>query len=291
MDIRRTLDEVCTVHEFEPDLRTVFVEGASDKAFIDWYVWASSIENLAVLSIETVEIDDSLVLKHGLCTGSNRSRVLALAGEIAERCPDGRMGVLCLVDRDFEDYRPCALPGTYVAFTDCNSIELYAFNASCIRKFVTISLGGLRIGVEALVPLMTAVLTEIYAIRLANERLSWGMQWIPFAPTYVSVVPPEVTFRKDAFIRAYLQKNNRWAERDTFTAEVEAATLVLSRDPSRRIRGHDLAELLAHVIRKTSCPRRYSDSTTLERALLSSVERCDLERMPLFQRLAGMSPL
>lgn len=290
MDIRRTLNEVCTAHKFEPDLRTVFVEGASDKAFIDWYVWASSIENLAVLSIETVEIDDDLVLKHGLSAGSNRSRVLALAGEIAERCPDGRMGVLCLVDRDFEDYRPCALPGTYVAFTDCNSIELYAFNVSCLRKFMTIGLGGLRIGVEALVPLMTNVLTDIYAIRLANELLGWGMQWIPFVPTYVDVVPPEIIFRKDAFIRAYLQKNDRWAERDAFTAKVAAATAGLSGDPSRRIRGHDLAELLAHIIRKMSCPHRYS-ATMLERALLSSVERCDLEKMPLFQRLAGMSPL
>jgi len=38
MDLRRTVDEVFTAHEFYPELRTVYVEGGSDKAFIDWYV-------------------------------------------------------------------------------------------------------------------------------------------------------------------------------------------------------------------------------------------------------------
>ena len=289
MDVRRTVDEVLTAHELYPELRTVYVEGGSDKAFIDWYVWASRIDNLAVLPIDTIDVDDALVQKHGLTAGSNRSRVLALAAELAERQPDGEVGLLCIADRDFEDYRPCGVCDTYMAFTDYNALELYAFNDGCMRKFVAIGLGGLRIGTDTLLTSLAQILGEVYAIRLANERLGWCMEWLSFAPRYVVVEPPSITLRRDQFIRAYLLKNNRWESRKEFAECLQAASADLLKDPGRRMRGHDLADLLSHVIRKASCPSKYTDSPTLERALMAAIERCQLDEMPLFERLVGLA--
>ena len=234
-------------------------------------------------------LDDSLVQKHGLTAGSNRSRVLALAAEIAERQPDGEVGLLCIADRDFEDYRPCGVSDTYVAFTDCNALELYAFNDGCMRKFVSIGLGGLRIGTDALLSQVTQILGEVYAIRLANERLGWCMEWLPFVPRYVVVEPPSISFKREQFIRAYLQKNSRWEAREEFAQCVQTASADLLKDPGRRMRGHDLPELLSHVTRKASCPSKYTDWTTLERALMATVERCELDGMPLFERLVGLA--
>jgi hypothetical protein len=290
MDVARTLDEVCAAHEYEPKLKTVFVEGPSDKAFIDWYLWTREPNYVAVLPIDTVDIPDEMLLKHGLPRGSNRSRVLALASELAERCPDGTVGMLCLADRDFEDYRPSGTPETYAAFTDCNSLELYAFNSESIRKFGMVALGGLRVGADELMPLMSEVLRQVYAIRLANELLGWGMQWIPFASSkYVWIEGSTITFKRQAFVKAYLLKNVRWSDREVFGAELDDVSMRLSSDSGRTIRGHDVAELLLYVIKKTSCTSKFGDSNTLERALLASVERRALEKAPLFQRIGAMA--
>jgi len=289
MNVRRTLDEVCTIHEFEPDMRTVFVEGAADEAFVDWFLWAGGLKSVAVRSIDTVNVPDEVLSKHGLPTGSDRSRVLALANELAERSPQGDLHVLCLVDRDFEDYRASVVRETYAAFTDCNSLELYAFTPSNMRKFVAIALGGLRVPSTELLPLLVGVLEQVYVLRLANELLDWRMQWIPFVPRYVTVQGACITFRRDAFIRAYLQKNDRWADRQVYLEKLQHSEGLLSKDATRRIRGHDLARLLAHVMRQMSCARKYADPTTLERSLLAAVERSALEGQPLFRRIVAVA--
>lgn len=289
MDVRRTLDEVCTIYEFEPGLKDLFVEGDTDKDFIEWYVWAAGLGSVAVYTIETVDIQDEVLLKHGLPTGSNRSRVLALAGELAARHPEGDLRVLCLADRDFEDYQPSGIDDAYVVFTDCNSLELYGFTPANLRKFTTVALGGLRVPSQILMALLLDVLQQLFALRLANQLLGWGMEWIPFAPKYIDVQGAQVMLRRDAFIRAYLQKGNRWHDRLEFMSTLDDVATTLSAEDTRRIRGHDFCELLMCVMRKMSCSRRYTDRATLEGALMAAIEHRDLEELPFFRRISSIA--
>ncbi len=285
MNIRRTLDELSALYRLEPNLKDLFVEGYSDKVFIEWYLRDITPHSVSVYPIDLVDVPDEVLTKHGLSTG-NRSRLLALSCELTEnfQC---RLKILCVVDRDFEDYRPTIAYNSYVIFTDCNSLELYAFTPKTMEKFAAVALGGFRMPVPDLMAVLTGVLEQVYSVRLANELLVWGMEWIPFT-RYVDIKGTRVSFRKEDFLRAYLQKNNKWSKRVEFLDKVNEVLGLLSEDPGRKIRGHDLVELLMHVIRQSRCNRGFSDEPTLAGSLMATLERIDLEGSPLFQRMRAL---
>lgn len=208
MDLKRTLEEVNALYSLEPEVRGIFVEGPGDKCFLDWYLHRKGITNVSVYQIDLIDIRDEILARYALPTGSNRSRVIALSCELASRQPEQRR-VMCVVDRDYEDYCPICKSNPYLAFTDGNSLELYALRPTVVEKFLLVALGGFPLSVNSFIAQVGGILEQVFAIRLANERLQWGMTWVPFAE-YVEINCGNIAFKENEFVRAYLQKNKKW---------------------------------------------------------------------------------
>src|SRR5882724_3058764 len=141
MDEKRTLEEVAAIYNLEPQLKDIFVEADSDRFFLEWFLDRKGVFAVTVYAIDLIDIPDEILRKYNLPSHSNRSRVVALSCELATRCLHS-LKVLCVVDRDFEDYAPTVSGGAYLAFTDHNSIDLYAFTPEVITKFILVTLGG-----------------------------------------------------------------------------------------------------------------------------------------------------
>ena len=212
--------------------------------------------------------------------------MLALSAELYATFPD-KVNVLCIADRDFDDQLPRMKPPPLLQFTDGNSMECYALNDTCFRKFSFVVLGDPDLTLLDSMDSIRTVLRRIYTIRLANEMLSWGMEGLPFT-RYVSVMGTRIAFDEDRFIRAYLQKNNRWGDKNIFRQAIESCSGMLSNDPQKATRGHDISELLLHILRKLSPKRRFGNAETVEGALLGTLESDDLRKTTLFQRIAGI---
>ncbi len=135
--------------------------------------------------------------------------------------------------------------------------------------------------------MLDAILRRVYLLRLANEILGWGMEWIPFT-RYVTARGCSVRFDEERFSRAYLQKNRRWADRDEFNKQVREAERLLSLERGRQVRGHDLGELLLFVIRTMRRDRKYGNRETVEGSLMATIERKDIDRTPCFQRIQAL---
>src|SRR5579864_1670651 len=137
---RREIDELVALHEREPSLREVFVEGLTDSRFIEWFLGENGIKQIPVLDIATVEVPTELVLQGGLEDG-NRGRVITLA-EVLAKHETARSKVTCIVDADLDWFmgtnRDCAT----LLETDFTSIELYAFNEQAIGKVLKLVLQG-----------------------------------------------------------------------------------------------------------------------------------------------------
>jgi hypothetical protein len=232
----RSIHALVALYELEPTVRDLYVEGESDKRLLEWFLQERGIEKAEVYPASLIEVSASLLAKHGLDNGSNRAKIIALSAELAESVPKPSQ-VRCIVDRDFEEYIPIGINNSILLLTDYNSMELYLFNRKTVNKFIKIVLGGLRLGSEDLLESAGKVLEAIYVFRLANQKLAWNMQWIPFT-RYVDV-GDSLSFRSEAFVSAYLQKNNRWSERDLFQGAVAKLKVQLCDDPRLRIRGHD----------------------------------------------------
>lgn len=282
MELRRTLEELHTLYDLEPELRDLYVEGTSDTCFFRWYLSSSGVTGIGVYPVDVLDIPAAVVSKHSLPEGSNKGRLIALSYELADSPASGR--VMCIADRDFDASCGHTHTNACLSWTDGNCLELYALSPTVFRKFVLVALGGFAVSAEQLLSQCIAVLERIYAMRSANEVLKWGMSWVPFR-RYVTVAGSSIQLREEALTRAYLQKNGRWPDREFFIAKVGEIVASLDDDPMRKTRGHDLSELLYTIVNQLCKEKRFGNPETLESCLLATVEVSELGTHELFKTL------
>ena len=286
MDINKKLDELIVLYRLEPSLKDIYVEGINDKNLIEWVLSAHNIKDIRVYSIDGVEVNDDILKRHGLNKGSNRSKVLALSAELAQSLPVTRK-IVCIADRDQEDYLPSNLGNCFLEFTDYNSIELYLLKSSVIRKFISLVLGGFPISEDRLIAQAIPILEDLYILRLAGQVLNWNMEWIPFTKKYVKITE-EFSFDRERFQKAYLLKNGKWHRKAVFEAKVEKLRSMLKDDFRLRLRGHDLMELLYYVVKKRKTSRKFGDVDTFRGAFMGCLELSELSSERLFQRILAL---
>ncbi len=286
MDLKRTLEEVYTLYGLEPGLRDIFVEGTGDKFFFDWYLRRKEITNVSVYPIELIDISDEILAKYALPTASNRSRIIALSFELTNRLAVGHR-VMCIADRDYEDYCPTCENNPYLFWTDGNSLEVYALTPTVMEKFLFVALAGFPLSVESFIRQVVGILEQVFAIRLANERLRWGMTWIPFEG-YIEVSSANIRFKEKEFVRAYLSKNSKSSQRQHFEKTVGEIKSSLFPNAWRKIRGHDLASLILVIVRKLRRERQFGNVETLEGCLMTAIESNDLEGHSLFRSIDSL---
>lgn len=287
MDINKKLDELIVLYRLEPDLKDIYVEGINDENLIEWVLSAHNIKDIRVYSIDGVEVNDDILKRHGLNKGSNRSKVLALSAELAQSL-SVKCKIICIADRDQEDYLPSGLDNCYLEFTDYNSIELYLLKSSTIRKFISLVLGGFPISEDRLLTQVIPILEDLYVLRLANQALGWNMEWIPFTNTKYLKITEEFYFNRENFQKAYLLKNRKWSRRAIFEAKIEELRSMLKDDPRLRLRGHDLMELLYYAVKKRKTSRKFGDVHTFRGAFMGCLELSELSDERLFQRILAL---
>ena len=111
------------------------------------------------------------------------------------------------------------------------------------------------------------------------------MSWVSLSKKYVEVTRTSIALHEEALTRTYLQNNSRWDDRECFIAKVNEIVESLDRDPMRRIRGHDLSELLYIVVNKLRKKKKFGNVETLESCLLAAVEAEELRRYSLFREI------
>ena len=60
-------------------------------------------------------------------------------------------------------------------------------------------------------------------------------------------------------------------------------------DLIRRIRGHDLADLILLIVRKLRRERQFGNAETLEACFMTAIEASDLEVQSLFRKIVALS--
>lgn len=285
MDICKKLDELIALYSLESSLKDIYVEGVNDKNLIEWVLSAHNIKDISVYSIDGVEVNDDILERHKLNRRSNRSKVLALSAELAQSLPV-TCKIICIADRDQEDYLPSGLGNCFLEFTDYNSTELYLLGSSMIRKFISLVLGGFPISEDRLVAQAIPILEDLYVLRLANQALDWNMEWINFTK-YVQITE-EFSFDRERFQKAYLQKNRKWNGRAVFEIKVEELRSMLKDDRRFRLRGHDLMDLLYYAVKKRKSSRKFGNVHTFRGAFMGCVELSELSGERLFQRILAL---
>jgi hypothetical protein len=285
MERRKEIHELIALYTLEPRLRDIYVEGTYDKVLIDWFLIDQHIEGICVYSVDAINVPNELLTRHGLNADCNRSRVIALSKELVANLPEG-LKILCVADRDHEDYLPSGHGNCYLEFTDYTSADLYLWRNRTMQKLLSLVLGGFQMSADHIMADIVGILQEVFLLRLTNIALDWNMKWIPFMK-YVQI-RENITFSSGSFCEAYLRKNGKWPRRSEFDHKLADLRADLKEDPRRCIRGHDLIDLLYYAVKKLRKSRGFNNVETFQGAFTGCLEAQDIRDEMLFQRVSAL---
>jgi hypothetical protein len=280
------ISELITLYQCEDTLKDIYVEGGLDKCIYEWFLHNHLRHDISVYCVDDVDISDELLLQYELNPESNRSKVIALSNELA-KAPEIGASILCIADRDNEDYIKSTNLNDHLILTDFHSLESYIINDKCIRKFISIAMGHIPMDSALFCNQITSIAKQLFFIRLTNEHLRLGMTYVnPFK--YIHVQRDSITFGRDPYINAYLLSNKMGGRKTDFISTFSTLINNAPDDARLCIRGHDFIDIFHFAAKKLKSGRRYEDSLFFSGAFFSSLEDNDLLDYPLFRRILSL---
>jgi hypothetical protein len=281
---RRTIEELIARYELEPTLKDIYVEGYSDKILLEWFLSHTSIEDVIIYEISTVEVPYERIRELRL-EDNNRGRVIALAFALHSGASIDLTNTLaCIADTDFDNLLGKKYECPILIFTGYTAIELYLYNADVIGKYLGLVITNFPYDAAVVLEAMTSTLTELFLIRIANQELKFGIEPLPL-DKFCTIENGQVLFDRDKYIVRYLNKGAKLSDRGSFEEFIETIRVRLTHDPRMHIHGHDFINLLHLYITKIKKPKRAIDMDFFARSLFGVIEIGHLGREPLFQEL------
>jgi hypothetical protein len=290
--VKNTPAEILQKHILEPSLRTIYVEGNTDKELIHWFLEEIGLNKVNVLEISSVDIPSVLV-----SSGGNRERVIYLSKYINANCLD-LIGLTFIADRDLETIFAGIETNNFILYTDFCCIEMYFFEETILKKFFKLGC-RLRINnLDAIMQNFILVLHELFLIRAANLSLSWNLRKLNFLSS-CRIKKNEILFDRGDYIKKYLQLNidqlrkikfgtistNKkldWSSIiSEFENEIEHHRKLLEGPARLYINGHDFLNLLAAYVNDNSLKKVIQEGNLL----LTTVEVEHLQGYKMFQDL------
>lgn len=246
---RTTLRTLEARYTLEPELRSdIYVEGIHDQQIVQWFLGEVGIQNRKAFPIDLVDVSDEMVVASSLPTGSNRSRVLALADVLSKKFPDAPL--LFLIDRDLEDFvitRTAPFP-RHVKITDFGTTDMYLFHDHAIDKII---IAGLRkVNVNNISSSLFDVLRMVYSFRVAARKLDAPVRFLDLSKN-VALKNNEIFFDFYAYIDRCLNASVLMGFRGDIL-QIISATLddceAIPIDKRVSANGHDLIVILKWLL-------------------------------------------
>ena len=286
-EIRRTLDELVSRYELEPDLCDIYVEGKTDKLLIEWFLEHKERQGFAVYDIDTVDIPAQLLLDQGL-KDNNRSRVIALALHIQDKLSETPLHVTCIADKDFDWLFSKEYQCDLLLFTDYSCLEMYLFNEVVLDKCLRLGLRLPQPEAGEILNQVSKVLEDLFLIRATNEALKLNMTWLKnFGDCCKLNKNNQIQFDLKTFITKYLNSNSNHSEESSFITKLQELRAKELIEIRYKIHGHDFTELLCWYIRPYLRKeiRNSYNSEILAGNLLACIDAEKLAKEGLFQQL------
>jgi hypothetical protein len=281
---RRSISELVTRYRFHPEFRDLFVEGDRDVSVYDWFLSRIPMSRAAVYPINSIEVTSTTCQEMGVSEGGNKGRAIALALKLDRELSLECRSVLCLVDKDFHEFN-FSLPNCrYLIYTAYACLECYVLGKNPLAKLCVLYLG--KTLTETEIDSTMEILTYIFSVRLAKRRLAPNTGWFEDFTRCCSIRNECIHLDRSAYLRSVLNFAAGALTAEAIETEVRRfATLVIG-DRRQAMHGHDIIRLISWIAHQKGVPREIANAGPLRRAMLGLLEIEDLQREPLFARIA-----
>ncbi|VVN74547.1 hypothetical protein [Pseudomonas fluorescens] len=263
-ETRRTINELLTRYELEPDLKDVYVEGQYDKDVFSVCLGGAGNFSEVIYDISTVNVPADALLEYNLSSG-NKQRVLALAKKLSSL--EFECAYRCIIDKDLDHWLDCLEDVPRLKWTEHTCIELYFFTKEIISHILITATRSKIKNMDVYLASVADVLKVLFAMRLADRKKDWGLTWLDPTKQF-SVNGDVVLFNSAIYVVNLLAANKRAKELADFNVELEGWIKTLDGDPRGYIRGHDLVLLLAWTVKQFNGIKEFQNETALERAFI-----------------------
>ncbi len=277
---RRDLDAVASRLKTEPTLWDVLTEGESDATFIQT-VLQKSHRDAQVYCVDHLEVPSEL------CTGPDesegaRGRVLAACRILAGRIDNPPL--VGVVDLDLRTLHLDQSLPPLVRATDFTSLDLYFYSSDAIERLVKLTWGMPQVDISALCQSLEVTLTELFLARACARRLAPQVK-MPDPISCMIQAGDTVEFDADGLREKFLAKADKLPERESYKTVLADYGERAPEDPRRRIRGHDLHQVLAWWAKQLGVRPHHATPELVAANLRSHV---DFDEMVLTDLFAGL---
>jgi hypothetical protein len=284
---RRKISELIARYRLHPNLKEIYVEGTFDKKLLEWFLRESGRNEVTVYEIDTVDVP----LPHERSDGEDgaRGRVLSLVRALEVALPARSLCMLGVVDADLDFALGIVRPETSLLVTDYSSMEMYAFTAKCLAKFLFLGLGVSGNNASSFLDIYRDILQEVFLLRLASSTSGLFLSWVDLRDS-CAVHRENLTFDREDFLKRLLHKNAATTQREAIEAAVSRHRIKLTGTDARRImHGHDFTALVAIHWQAAARKQGFRDLSAIPRLLITALDRAELAWNPLFERLLEWS--
>ncbi len=269
-------------YRLHPDLCDLYVEGDTDKGFLQWFLDANA-RKVVIYPITAIDIAAAVLLSSGF-QDNNRDRVIYL-GVFVETKVSKQLRVTCVADADFDHFLGLSQPGTLLVRTDYTSLEMYCCTPEIVHKALLLfGCKTAKTGGEILKEI-TPTLRQLFLYRVTNHVLGLGLHWFDMFRC-CELVNGCLAFDEVEFTKRYFNARGlASASQIEFIRRFDEYGAIKCADERLCICGHDFTEMLAWYFGKLINHPPHPDDKSIIRTLFASAHEAELRTEPFFVAL------
>lgn len=155
--MRQDPQRILAAHRMDPERRELYVEGHSDRIFLDWLIGDQKNKDARIIEIGLVELPDVI-------TGGEKGRLLAFAREVEGAAAQ----IKVLADADTDRILERSIPAN-VLLTDKRDLEGYVLRPECVEKVIRLGYLNDRLDTHQVLREVTSIGRELGILRLMSE--------------------------------------------------------------------------------------------------------------------------
>jgi len=244
-DLQRTIEEIEALYQLENNIKDLYVEGESDKYFLEWQLKQMGVTNLNINMISSIFIPSEYLLKKNY-ENNNRDRILFLIDRL-----NGNKNIAKykgIIDKDILSYTR-GLPNIdNILTTDYSCVEMYAYNDDVITK---INDTGFSHKIKNnLFLLINEILKYSSSVRILEKRTNILINKLSF-DRYIECENKFLEFKKQKYLKAIHNSNSTGFSYDDFLKIFSTIFDELSNNDVRNYsNGHDFISILKCTLKK-----------------------------------------
>lgn len=283
-ELKKKHSEILALYTLESGIADLYVEGNSDKAFIETFLSIKKV-NKKTIPIEIVDFSElPIEYFENLDINSNKTKVIILSKLLTENLPETK--VVCIVDKDFDDYIKSLTNGKLLK-TDFSCLESYLFCDDVVEKFLKIGIGNFPFNSKLILRQLATVLKPLFCLRLLRELHYRSAQLVAIdANLSINKQNGTINFSKEEYLDKFMLKNNLTDEKAKINQLYSELFKNLKIDIRDCIHGHDFVNIFFLYINKIKNTSKFKEEN-FGKSLFLTIESSMIENFPLFKTLVA----